>query len=175
MKAPGALGEPVRRADASVTRRAESLPPRYGKAAALEGNDLVGDESLPFQTGVTASRAHTLYRIASPRSVHHSLTPQNVMLTKTGTKRLGFGLAKVRRVALRAHRLDPLSKTAFRSSVHDPHFVPIANTLPAPRTYRTPLDNAGVAITSSPIALVATWRNSRPAPTTMIWPSSFDR
>ena len=44
---------------------------------------------------------------------------------------------------------------------------PIANRLDDERTI-TPSESAGVAISNSPIALVAMWRNSRPAPTTRI-------
>jgi hypothetical protein len=44
-----------------------------------------------------------------------------------------------------------------------------------PRTYRTPPDSAGVAMTSSPIGLVPIFLNSRPAATTMMSPSSLVR
>jgi len=54
-------------------------------------------------------------------------------------------------------------------------FFPIANTLAAVRTYMTPPDKAGVAISSSPIELVATCANFCPAAMTSISPSSFER
>jgi hypothetical protein len=60
----------------------------------------------------------------------------------------------------------PAQSTGYR-------VAPIANRVCKPRTYITPRDRAGVAISSSPIALVAMWRNSRPAETTSISPSSF--
>src|SRR5690349_6564426 len=45
---------------------------------------------------------------------------------------------------------------------------PTANRLDAERTYMTPCEMAGVAISNSPIEFVATWRNSGPARTTNI-------
>ena len=54
-------------------------------------------------------------------------------------------------------------------------FAPIADTLVAERTNIVPFDSAGVAIRSSPIELVARSLNVRPAWTTSISPSSFDR
>jgi hypothetical protein len=53
--------------------------------------------------------------------------------------------------------------------------VPMANTADADRTYMTPSESAGVAMRSSPIRFVAISRNSRPAATTSISPSSFER
>lgn len=50
-----------------------------------------------------------------------------------------------------------------------------ANRLVADRTNITPFDSAGVAISGSPIELVATCLNVRPASMTSISPSSFDR
>ena len=47
-------------------------------------------------------------------------------------------------------------------------------TLAAERTYILPSDSAGVAISSSPMELVARCRNSRPAAITSISPSSLD-
>jgi hypothetical protein len=43
------------------------------------------------------------------------------------------------------------------------------------RTNITPFDSAGVAISRSPIELAASALNSRPAATTRMSPSSFDR
>ena len=54
-------------------------------------------------------------------------------------------------------------------------FLPIAKRLAFERTYITPSDKAGVAISSSPIELVAMWLNFSPAETTSISPSSFDK
>src|SRR5262245_9218419 len=55
------------------------------------------------------------------------------------------------------------------------HFRPTANKLDAERTYITPSDSAGVAISNSPIELVAMWLNFSPAEITSISPSSFER
>ena len=52
---------------------------------------------------------------------------------------------------------------------------PIAKRLRAVRTYMTPPESAGVAISSSPIGLIAISLNSSPAETTTMSPSSFDR
>ena len=57
----------------------------------------------------------------------------------------------------------------------DVHFLPIANRVCEPRTYITPCDSAGVAISDSPIEFVATWVNVSPASMTSISPSSFDK
>lgn len=54
------------------------------------------------------------------------------------------------------------------------HFLPIANKCCAPRTYMTPSESAGVAISDSPIAFVASALNSGPAARTMMSPSSPD-
>ena len=51
----------------------------------------------------------------------------------------------------------------------------MAKRLRAVRTYITPPDSAGVAISRSPIGLMATSLKSRPAATTTMSPSSFDR
>ncbi len=48
----------------------------------------------------------------------------------------------------------------------------IANSVRAPRTYMTPFESAGVAISASPMGFVAMCRNSGPAATTMTSPSS---
>jgi hypothetical protein len=73
----------------------------------------------------------------------------------------------------------PLMSTAVPGSeFHVPgHYglLPIANRLPAPRTYMTPSERAGVAINNSPIELVARCSKVGPARTTSMSPSSFDR
>lgn len=53
--------------------------------------------------------------------------------------------------------------------------LPMANRLEDPRTYITPSERAGVAITVSPTELVDKCTNVGPAWTTSISPSSFDR
>ena len=52
---------------------------------------------------------------------------------------------------------------------------PIAKSVETPRTYMTPSESAGVAISISPIEFVAMCLNEAPASTTSISPSSFDR
>src|SRR5205814_9938451 len=54
-------------------------------------------------------------------------------------------------------------------------FAPIAVSVRSDRTYITPPDSAGVAISSSPIEFVAICLNSGPAAMTSISPSSFER
>jgi hypothetical protein len=56
-----------------------------------------------------------------------------------------------------------------------PYCLPMANSVDVARTYMTPSDSAGVAISISPIALVATSLKTGPASTTSMSPSSFDR
>src|SRR5262245_3909238 len=52
---------------------------------------------------------------------------------------------------------------------------PTANRLCEERTYITPSDKAGVAISNSPIELAPRYSNFRPAAMTSISPSSFER
>jgi hypothetical protein len=51
----------------------------------------------------------------------------------------------------------------------------MADRLAAVRTYITPSESAGVAISSSPIEFVAICLNGDPAATTNISPSSLER
>jgi hypothetical protein len=76
-----------------------------------------------------------------------------------------------------AYRLYFHSAQLYTSADYRPlvERLPIANRLLDDRTYMAPSDSAGVAIRSSPMAFVATCRNSRPAAITRISPSSFDR
>src|SRR3569832_2069349 len=52
---------------------------------------------------------------------------------------------------------------------------PMAKRLWEERTYITPSERAGVAMSNSPIEFVAMWLNFSPADTTRISPSSIDR
>ena len=82
------------------------------------------------------------------------------------------GSALIRRMWLRAIKRRA---EAVRSAAPVYGRPPTANRPPEDRTYITPSDSAGVAISSSPIEFVAMWRNSGPAATTMISPSSPER
>src|SRR5262249_33772408 len=75
-------------------------------------------------------------------------------------------------VQLLQARDDRVDRAGLAQRVHR---RPIATRDFAVRTYMTPFESAGVAITSSPISFTATCRNARPASTTSMLPSSLDR
>src|SRR5678815_6184212 len=71
---------------------------------------------------------------------------------------------------------DAITERFHSASAHEScvYFLrPMANRLWDERTYITPSDSAGVAISNSPIEFVAMWLNFSPAEMTSISPVSY--
>jgi hypothetical protein len=120
----------------------------------------------------TARSDHPLEAAEERRS------PRSHLLPPVLHRRATAGVPQVARDELRAtggtgpERAGLLHVSMTSTSAY---LRPIAKRLRAVRTYITPSDSAGVAISSSPIAFVAISLNPGPAVTTRMSPSSFER
>lgn len=132
--------------------------------------------------------APDIRHVTNVRAIHH-LVPDliaidgDVEIQRTGTtsaapaviRRFVVSAVMMRTVAGWSIRLLRAYQMPDDASGVDAYLRPIATRLDTDRTYITPSDSAGVAISSSPIELVAMCENVSPAPITSISPSSFDR